>query len=284
MYRNVHARFWSDPKIRKLTPDERYLFLYLVTNEHSHVAGIYRLPKLYIQEETGLSRKAIDSAFESFSSQNLAHYDQATEQVWIVKMLCYQGHGSKIQAAIARHLKELHTSELKSVFAKTYSYPIDTLSTNDRYPIDRLTVPVPVTDTVSDKEVKEGDSKGKPSETKAQSFSEPFQKNKQTEDWLQSERFNPQFISKIDPLFMDWARGTPQKYKDWNAAYRNFVRRKADELGTNGNGIKPIDTAQKEQDAKAEIEKSKQETLDMYAKEKGMTKDEYLKYLEKARR
>ncbi len=40
-YRVIEDRFWTDPWVRGLTPLERLLFLYLVTNRHGHSSGIY---------------------------------------------------------------------------------------------------------------------------------------------------------------------------------------------------------------------------------------------------
>ena len=55
MYRTVDARFWSDPKVRRWGPDERLLFLYLITNPHTHLSGLYYLPWALVPVESGLT-------------------------------------------------------------------------------------------------------------------------------------------------------------------------------------------------------------------------------------
>src|SRR5688572_3122740 len=43
-FRTVQTHFWTDPDVRKLPPDSKLLLLYLITNPHTHVSGIYYLP------------------------------------------------------------------------------------------------------------------------------------------------------------------------------------------------------------------------------------------------
>lgn len=59
--RVVNTRFWSDPwVVEKLNPLDRYLFLYLLTNEHTNLSGIYELSLRTIATETGLDSEALN--------------------------------------------------------------------------------------------------------------------------------------------------------------------------------------------------------------------------------
>ena len=49
----IKTKFWSDGWVRGLDKLTRYLFLYLLSNEHSRVCGIYELPKDVMAFETG---------------------------------------------------------------------------------------------------------------------------------------------------------------------------------------------------------------------------------------
>jgi hypothetical protein len=44
MYRTIETSMWTDAKFRGLPAPARLLFLYLITNPHAHVSGIYYLP------------------------------------------------------------------------------------------------------------------------------------------------------------------------------------------------------------------------------------------------
>jgi hypothetical protein len=52
--RMINTKFWSDGWIIELNPLERYLFLYLLTNEHTNICGIYELPVRVIARESGI--------------------------------------------------------------------------------------------------------------------------------------------------------------------------------------------------------------------------------------
>lgn len=57
--RLVNTRFWEDGWVRKLNPLDRYLFLYLLTNSHTNIAGIYELPIETIAYESGIDERDI---------------------------------------------------------------------------------------------------------------------------------------------------------------------------------------------------------------------------------
>lgn len=52
--RMVNTRFWNDSFVVELNPLDRYLFLYLLTNEHTNIAGLYELPLKRMANETGI--------------------------------------------------------------------------------------------------------------------------------------------------------------------------------------------------------------------------------------
>jgi hypothetical protein len=121
MYRTVDASTWNDKRVEKLNSNGKLLFLYLITNPHTHVSGIYCLPKLYIQHETGLSRRKIDTLLHTLSGLGLARYDDENEVVWVSSMLRYQGKGEKNHRSAAKHVAEdLHKSFLINNYLAFY--------------------------------------------------------------------------------------------------------------------------------------------------------------------
>lgn len=56
----INTKFWSDPWVMKnLNPLDRYLFLYLLTNERTNISGIYELSSFTIAFDTGIERDTI---------------------------------------------------------------------------------------------------------------------------------------------------------------------------------------------------------------------------------
>jgi hypothetical protein len=51
--RSVNTRFWEDPFVEELTPSEKLLFLYLLTNPLANLLGIYEITIKRISYDTG---------------------------------------------------------------------------------------------------------------------------------------------------------------------------------------------------------------------------------------
>lgn len=129
-YRAIHGSFWTDPKVKRLSPDQKLLFLYLITCPHSHLSGIYYLPCGLISHETGLCADIARAGLLRLQEAGLVRWDETAEVVWVVNMLRYQGSGAKNFKAVADQLAALHDSPLVKAFAEhypqiPYRYPID---------------------------------------------------------------------------------------------------------------------------------------------------------------
>lgn len=72
--RSVSTAFWSDPFIEELSPNEKLLFLYLITNEKTNMLGIYESSIKKIAFETGMNQNSITDALKKFESKNKVKY------------------------------------------------------------------------------------------------------------------------------------------------------------------------------------------------------------------
>lgn len=121
MYRTIASSFWTDPKVKHLNSGGKLLLLYLITNPHTHVSGIYVLPRVVIQLETCIAGKGIDTLCDTLSSLEIALFDPSKDVVWVKNMLSYQGRGDKNLRSAAAHVAEdLHNSFLCKQFLDFY--------------------------------------------------------------------------------------------------------------------------------------------------------------------
>ena len=121
MYRTIDSAFWTDPKVKTLPAEAKYLFLYFITNPHTHVSGVYYLPRLLAQHETGLPVEELNTLCDTLSGAGLCGFDRENEVIWVKNMMRYQGKGDKNARSAARHVKEdLHHSALIDDFLEAY--------------------------------------------------------------------------------------------------------------------------------------------------------------------
>jgi hypothetical protein len=155
IYRTICTQLWTDKKIQRLTVQGKLLFVYLITNPHTHLSGIYYLPEELIAKETGLSLGPINTLFNTLSELERAYYDDETSTVFVVNMFGYQGQGEKNERSCANQLEGLHDSPLICRFLERYpkvkrfctNTLLDTLSTLSKiFP----SVPVPLSDPLPD--------------------------------------------------------------------------------------------------------------------------------------
>lgn len=73
--RSLDSRFWSDGWVRKLNALDRYLFLYLLTNDHSTWCGVYELDIEMMAFESGIDRIDLERAMLPRLSPKVIYVD-----------------------------------------------------------------------------------------------------------------------------------------------------------------------------------------------------------------
>lgn len=87
--RVVDTDFWTDMEvIDHYSPEDKYFYLYLITNGKSSQVGIYSLPIKVIRFETGYSTETIQVLLERFSEKyKQIIYSKETQEVTILNSL-----------------------------------------------------------------------------------------------------------------------------------------------------------------------------------------------------
>ena len=65
----LKSKFWNDSFITGLSPMERYLYLYLFTNEHVNLLGVYELPLRVLCFETGLQEPQVSAMITNLTDK-----------------------------------------------------------------------------------------------------------------------------------------------------------------------------------------------------------------------
>lgn len=64
--RYINDSFWTDSYVEKLTPDEKLLFIYLLTNPLNNIAGMYEIRSKRIGFETGYDIEVVENILTRF--------------------------------------------------------------------------------------------------------------------------------------------------------------------------------------------------------------------------
>jgi uncharacterized phage protein (TIGR02220 family) len=132
VYRQIHVSFWQDAFVLELTPEEKYFYLYLMTNSKTSQCGIYELSKRIIETDTGYNRETVDKLVQRFVDYEKILYCNSTKEVIVLNWIKYNSISSPtVRSCILKELKNVKNIDFIRIFKKKcieYKYPIDTLS------------------------------------------------------------------------------------------------------------------------------------------------------------
>ena len=127
-YRYISTGFWDDEWIQTLDPSEKLLYLYLMTNPLTNIAGVYQITVRRMCFDTGFNSDTVGHILSKFEKAKKVFYYKG----WIIlptwpKHQKYESR-SKIKTGIDAVLKDLPEEILKYMVSIGYAYPIDTVS------------------------------------------------------------------------------------------------------------------------------------------------------------
>lgn len=120
-YRSVHVKLWADPKIEPLPPDAKYLFLYLITNEHRNESGLYSLTVRTMSNETRLTPRRVNEALKELDEARRVAYDGLEGVVWVVNAARHITMNANCIKSIAKDLEFCSSELLRQSFCKYYT-------------------------------------------------------------------------------------------------------------------------------------------------------------------
>jgi hypothetical protein len=88
-FRKVHTSFWDDPFIESLSAEDRYFFLFLMTNPLCTECGIYVISIKKMVSYTGYNDENVSVILKRFLSTGKILYDFSTNEICLVKKPYY---------------------------------------------------------------------------------------------------------------------------------------------------------------------------------------------------
>jgi len=91
VYRPIQISYWQDKFVLNLTPEEKFFYLYLMTNSKTTQCGIYELPMQVVHTETGYNNETIKKLLVKFTEYKKIKYDFDNEIIFILNWHKYNG-------------------------------------------------------------------------------------------------------------------------------------------------------------------------------------------------
>jgi len=121
-YRYVHVSFWQDAKVlEEMTPEDKYFYIYLLTNPNTTQIGIYQITKKQMAFELGYSIESINSLVERFENvHKVIKYNPQTREIALLNWGKYNliKGGKPVLDCIERELMEVKDTSLIGLVAR----------------------------------------------------------------------------------------------------------------------------------------------------------------------
>jgi len=136
IYRQIQIDFWQDDFVTDLSAEDRYFFIYLLTNSKTTQCGVYQINVKLAAFELGWDREQVNKLLKRFVEYGKILYDQTTSELMLVNWLKYNKATSpKVAKVIDREIKSIKNEDFRDTLVGlciNYGYPIDTVSIPNR--------------------------------------------------------------------------------------------------------------------------------------------------------
>ncbi|WP_139904801.1 hypothetical protein [Clostridium thermarum] len=130
-FKQIDMRFWQNDFVLGLTPEERYFYMYLVTNTMTTKCGIYKFNLKVAELETGYPAEVIERLLQSFESYGRIVVSKSTKEIMIVNWFKHNFKNSK------RTIQEIN-KELKDVKNKEFLKHLYDICLGREYPVKEI--------------------------------------------------------------------------------------------------------------------------------------------------
>ncbi|KAB8126929.1 DnaD domain protein [Gracilibacillus oryzae] len=115
-FRMVHTEFWNDPRVvEEFTPEDKFFYLYLLTNSKTTQIGIYQITKKQIAFDMGYSMETVHALVDRFTNYHeIIAYNPDTRELAIKNWGKYNLNrgGKPVLDCVKSELKEVKDKEL----------------------------------------------------------------------------------------------------------------------------------------------------------------------------
>lgn len=132
----INSDFWVDGYLADTKPDFKLFYLYLMTNPHSNIAGVYQLPIKHMVVETGLKEKQINGFVQQLEADKKVFFREG----WVIMLNRAKNQSETVQTGINQILDNCPDFIKDCINGIPPTYPMPTLSQNglNRIELNRI--------------------------------------------------------------------------------------------------------------------------------------------------
>ena len=219
-YRTISLSFWTDSKVDdNFTPEDKYFYLYLLTNPHTNICGCYEISHKQMERETGYNLDTVKRLLGRMEKEHrVIAYSEETKEVLILNWHKYNWTRSeKVLKSVRETAQYIKNSSFKEFIEKIIENPLQNQyqyqyqSTECRVQSTDVSIGYgyPI-DTVSE-------NKGKAKRFAPPTLEEVKAYCSERNNSVDAQRFIDYYTSN------GWKVGK-NPMKDWKAAVRNWER------------------------------------------------------------
>ena len=121
-FRKISVTFWTDSFVGELTPEQKYFYLYLMTNDNTTQCGIYETSIRKMSFDTGYNQETVQKLIDFFQEHNKIRYSKETNEIALINWVKFNDSTSpKVLACVQKEL-----SKVKNRVLIQYLYSMDT--------------------------------------------------------------------------------------------------------------------------------------------------------------
>lgn len=156
LYRQIYITFWSDPKVDDdFTPEDKYFYLYLLTNPHTNIAGCYEVSMKQLTKELGYNEDTVKLLLKRMEeTHGVIRYDPKTKEVLLLNWYKYNWSKSpNFQKGIRECIPYIKSKKFRDYVSSVLDGPGPSETVGDR-----MGTSVTVTDYYTDTDCSSDDS------------------------------------------------------------------------------------------------------------------------------
>ena len=214
IFRNVYMTFWTDAKVvDDFTPEDKYFFLYILTNPHTNLCGCYEISFKQMSDELGYNKETIEKLIDRFHKiHKVLAYNKDTKELLVYRWGKYNWTKSpKLQTALDREIPKVKCEAFRDYLLRLQGE--DTVSIPYTYSMD-------TTDTDTDTDTVADTVKKKPARRKYGEYNNVLLTDEDLEK-LKTEF--PDWQERIERLSA-YIASTGKSYKNHLATIRNWAK------------------------------------------------------------